>query len=711
MVLLLGCAVVSFGASATVVEPSGARALRDGHGDPECFDSRAWRFVRETDGSSADVPAQADCTFIAADPSARCPVVSYAPASVACARTCGGILGDALDSPTWYWNDKIWKDCTWVASNPGERCAVIGRDAAADACASSCGNCAPGSAGGGEDAPVGESEACADSSSWYAKKPSKDCAWVAKKASKRCKKTDQFLASDACPESCGGSGSDSETWYTKQVARGCAWVARNPDRFCDRSGKDPAATPCALSCGQCPATGAPTVAEATAPPTPDSWGAGSAWVQVGADIDPPGTGIHEEIFGFSIALQPSGNRVVVAAPYSDGYRGTTRIYDWEGGGWALKYEIPGEDAGDHSGSGLAISDDGSVVAIGASNNERHNPNDLPATDDDWAREDMGGHVRVFELLEGGEAAQLGGDIDGDAMRDLSGNSIALSAAGDVLSIGAYRADIDCDAAIDDFACDLDFGYGPGLDGGHVRVFKWDGSDWEQHGQTLDGEATLDSYGWSVDLSKDGRVLAVGTDRNDGPGSNYFPFGDQFGHVRLFAWQPAGFWEPMGSEIDGEFIEDSCGYDVALSASGETVVVGCPGFGAGWYRGATRVYDWVGTAWVKRGADIEGQWTDDMDGFSVAVSADGNTVATGAPYFGLNPDGTLDGNGWPYGRGRARVWRWLNNGWVNVGGAIEGLAVQDNFGWRVALDDAGTRVAISARYHDSGAGHVRVFQWE
>jgi len=47
--------------------------------------------------------------------------------------------------------------------------------------------------------------ACADSSSWYAKKkPSRDCDWVAKK-SKRCADVDDggAYAAEACPEACG----------------------------------------------------------------------------------------------------------------------------------------------------------------------------------------------------------------------------------------------------------------------------------------------------------------------------------------------------------------------------------------------------------------------------------------------------------------------------------------------------------------------------
>jgi hypothetical protein len=46
-------------------------------------------------------------------------------------------------------------------------------------------------------------------------------------------------------------------------------------------------------------------------------------------------------------------------------------------------------------------------------------------------------------------------------------------------------------------------------------------------------------------------------------------------------------------------------------------------------GHVRVYDWVGTAWTKRGQDIDGEAAGDNSGQSVSLSADGDTVAIGA----------------------------------------------------------------------------------
>jgi hypothetical protein len=57
-------------------------------------------------------------------------------------------------------------------------------------------------------------------------------------------------------------------------------------------------------------------------------------------------------------------------------------------------------------------------------------------------------------------------------------------------------------------------------------------------------------------------------------------------------------------------------------------------------GHVRVYDWDGTAWNKRDQDINGEAICDYSGWSVSLSADGDTVAIGA----TNNDGTAPNAG-------------------------------------------------------------------
>ena len=62
--------------------------------------------------------------------------------------------------------------------------------------------------------------------------------------------------------------------------------------------------------------------------------------------------------------------------------------------------------------------------------------------------------------------------------------------------------------------------------GHVRVYNWNGTAWNQVGLDIDGEAESDGSGYSASMSSDGNVVAIGAARNDGTGTDA-------GHVRVY----------------------------------------------------------------------------------------------------------------------------------------------------------------------------------
>ena len=259
----------------------------------------------------------------------------------------------------------------------------------------------------------------------------------------------------------------------------------------------------------------------------------------------------------------------------------------------LGSDINGEAAGDRSGSSVALSSDGSIVAIGAPYNDGNGSNS--------------GHVRLYEW-DGSSWNQLGSDIDGEASSDLSGSSVSLSADGSVVAIGADGND------------------GNGNRSGHVRLYQWDGSTWNQLGSDIDGEAASDYSGSSVALSSDGLIVAIGAERNDGNG-------DYSGHVRLYQWNGSS-WNQLGSDIDGEAANDNSGYSVALSSDGSIVAIAAPASEIESNSGHVRLYQWDGLTWNKLGSDIDGEF-DLFSQASVALNADGSIVAFGA----TNDNGT------------------------------------------------------------------------
>ena len=92
---------------------------------------------------------------------------------------------------------------------------------------------------------------------------------------------------------------------------------------------------------------------------------GTAWIQLGADIDGEAAG---DLSGCSVSMNAAGDRVAIGAQYNGGYTGHVRIYDWNGTAWVqLGADIDGEAAGDVSGRGGTVSMNatGDKLAIGA----------------------------------------------------------------------------------------------------------------------------------------------------------------------------------------------------------------------------------------------------------------------------------------------------------------------------------------------------------
>ena len=287
-----------------------------------------------------------------------------------------------------------------------------------------------------------------------------------------------------------------------------------------------------------------------------------------------------------------------------------------------------------------------------------------------------GHVRVYQF-SGGSWSQLGDDINGEAAGDHSGISVSLSSDGTTVAIGAR------------------YNGGNGSESGHVRVYQFSGGSWSQLGVDIDGEAVEDELGTSVSLSSDGTIVAVGAKNNNGNGSDS-------GHVRVYQFS-GGSWSQLGDDIDGEAAGDELGTSVSLSSDGTIVAVGARyNDGNGNNSGHVRVYQFSGGSWSQLGDDINGEAAGDELGTSVSLSSDGSIVAIGAP--SNNANGSLSGH--------VRVYQFSGGSWSQLGVDIDGEAAADRSGWKVSLSSDGTTVAIGAFANDgngNNSGHVRVYK--
>ena len=373
----------------------------------------------------------------------------------------------------------------------------------------------------------------------------------------------------------------------------------------------------------------------------------------------------------------------------------------------LGQDIDGEATGDESGTSVAMSADGNTVVIGSPEGETFSF----------------GHARVFRL-NGGNWVQLGQTIVGDTAFDDSAFAVDISADGNTVAIGApnnddagdnagqvlvFRLtggswvqlgqDIDGETARDFFGSSVamsDDGNtviagaplndGNGSLAGHARIFRLSGNSWVQLGQDIDGETGGDFSGTSVAMSSNGNTVAVGAPNNQGVANSA-------GHVRIFRLA-GGSWVQLGQDIDGiGFIADS-GEAVAISANGNTVAIGAPQQSDnGDFSGQVRVFQLNGNTWNQLGTDIDGDSADDEAGSSVGMSADGNTIIIGAP--------ENDDNG--TNSGQARIFQLNGNTWNQLGTDIDGEASSDLSGTSVAMSADGSTVVIGSPFNDSSGG--------
>ena len=142
-------------------------------------------------------------------------------------------------------------------------------------------------------------------------------------------------------------------------------------------------------------------------------------------------------------------------------------------------------------------------------------------------------------------------------------------------------------------------------------------------------------GYSVALSADGNTAIVG-----GLGDN-----SNTGAAWVFT-RSGGVWTQQGNKLVGTGAVGIArqGHSVALSADGNTAIVGGPYDNS--YTGAAWVFTRSGTVWSQQGIKLVGTGAvgSAEQGFSVALSADGNTAIVG----GI-ADNRITGAAWVHSR--------------------------------------------------------------
>ncbi|HSY52203.1 MAG TPA: hypothetical protein VLC46_25605 [Thermoanaerobaculia bacterium] len=397
--------------------------------------------------------------------------------------------------------------------------------------------------------------------------------------------------------------------------------------------------------------------------------------------------------GSAVAVSADGNTAIVGGPYSDQFMGAAWVWTKSaGGGWTQQGPgLVGSGAGgfdSQQGDSVALSADGNTAIIGGP----HDNSDVGAV---WI------WTRQGEVWTQQGNKLVASDTVGVRQQ---GISVSLSANGDTALVGGggsawvwirnggvwtqqFRMLVQgyssvCLSADGNTAIIGDCNSDNQT--GAAWIWTRSGGVWTQQSKLVgsDTAGTHALQGFSVAISADGNTAMVGG------------VGDYTDNYRGAAWvwtRNAGVWTPQGLKLVGQTGAEQ-GYSVALSADGNTAIVAAMGSDVVWTRSGqiwTQAGDLAGAQAVGPSGLIASQET------SVALSADGNTAIVGSPldnYVGA-------------------AWIWDRNGgfWTQqpklVGSGFEAFAEQ---GTSVAVSADGNTAVVGGTRDSGGIGATWVW---
>ncbi len=436
------------------------------------------------------------------------------------------------------------------------------------------------------------------------------------------------------------------------------------------------------------------------------------------------TGAADE-FGFAVALSSDGNTLVVGAPgeasaatviggnqadNTAASAGAVYVYIRSGTTWVQQAYIKASnaEAGDQFGISVALSGDGSTLAVGATG-ESSAVNGIDGNQADNSAPSAGAvYVFTRDVVTSVWSQQAYVKASNTGVADNFGSSVALSGDGSTLAVGAIGED------------------NSAAESGAVYVYTRSGTTWTQQANVKASNAgALDLFGFSVALSSDGNTLAVGAPGEASGGIEADNSAPSAGAVYVYLRSGTTWTQEAYVKASNPGTGDQFGFAVALSDNGNTLAVGATGEGSALTGvtpgivaettagnaapGAGAVYVltrsaglWSQQAYVK----ASNTGAVDLFGASVSLSGDGNILAVGAigessaavGIGGNQTDNSAADAGAVYVFTRSIAATWTQQAYVKASNTGAG----DHFGTSAALSSDGTTLAVGATGEDSSA---------
>jgi WD40 repeat protein len=308
-----------------------------------------------------------------------------------------------------------------------------------------------------------------------------------------------------------------------------------------------------------------------------------------------------------LAISGNGDVFAVGVPLHSGSKGCVKVYDFSGN--LVGNVITTDDEDDKFGHSIALSYDGSVLAVGGQGIDSIISGNMKPNI---------GRVRVYKL-DGAAWKQQGQDLIGANANSKFGFSLDLSNDGAILGVGST-----------------------GNNGGKCYFFKNSGTNWLEYpigGNVVQGETADDAqlYGTQLAISSEGETSAVVA--NQGL--------DERGYASIYENNGTG-WQDKGIKL---YAVKTAGLtSVSLSQDGNTLAVG---YGiwdkenedgdSGLGRGMVRIFRFENGVWKQISEDLYGKERDENFGNSVTLTPDGKTLAIGSV-------------GYSSGKGKVQIFR-------------------------------------------------------
>lgn len=326
--------------------------------------------------------------------------------------------------------------------------------------------------------------------------------------------------------------------------------------------------------------------------------------------------------GQEVKLSADGNTLVA------GSRGYVNVLKYDGNEWETigYFSFPNEQYPDYAdvefGEDFDLSADGNRIVVGHPNGNGtrgivyvYNWDPINRA---WNGANLGSEPEPETLIPLTASDGIIGDHFGHVAISGDGKTIAVGAVGEWQTEDEY-----------------------GTNGSKVYLFEEiDGTFIETDKITASCGHQEDDFGRQVALSENGRTLLVAA-----PGKSYQddevelePKQDNQGAVYIYDFDGLGWNETLisGSETKGRSF---FGRSIAMSASGESILVGAPG--SIWQvpdhkvEEAVYFFDRIGGEWQETRMQASNGSIGDTYGCSVAISGDGQTGVVGAEYARQN----------------------------------------------------------------------------